>query len=135
MSAVEDYLAEHADAALADLEAFCRIPSVSTDPAFRGTASDPNNGQSLSVVATTTADNMALDGNLNPFSFFGISGAMAGVGAASHTVRSLGGHRGGVPPLARRNRNESQDPAASRWWRETDRSGTMAARDRTGAAQ
>jgi acetylornithine deacetylase/succinyl-diaminopimelate desuccinylase-like protein len=34
VSAVEAYLAEHADAALADLEAFCRIPSVSTDPAY-----------------------------------------------------------------------------------------------------
>ena len=35
MSAVEAYLAAHADDALQDLKAFCRIPSVSTDPAFR----------------------------------------------------------------------------------------------------
>ncbi len=34
-AAVEAYLAEHADAAVADLAAFCRIPSVSTDPAYR----------------------------------------------------------------------------------------------------
>lgn len=36
MSPVEDYLEKNADAALADLEAFCRIPSVSTDPAYKG---------------------------------------------------------------------------------------------------
>jgi len=35
MSPVEDYLEKNAEAALADLEAFCRIPSVSTDPAYR----------------------------------------------------------------------------------------------------
>jgi acetylornithine deacetylase/succinyl-diaminopimelate desuccinylase-like protein len=35
MSAVEAYLGEHAVEALADLQAFCAIPSVSTDPAFR----------------------------------------------------------------------------------------------------
>ncbi len=35
MSAVEAYLAAHAGAALEELKAFCRIPSVSTDPAYR----------------------------------------------------------------------------------------------------
>jgi acetylornithine deacetylase/succinyl-diaminopimelate desuccinylase-like protein len=35
MSAVEAYLADHLDGALEDLKTFCRIPSVSTDPAFR----------------------------------------------------------------------------------------------------
>jgi acetylornithine deacetylase/succinyl-diaminopimelate desuccinylase-like protein len=35
MSAVEAYLVAHADEALEDLKAFCRIPSVSTDPAYR----------------------------------------------------------------------------------------------------
>ncbi|MEK1887438.1 MAG: dipeptidase [Phyllobacterium sp.] len=34
MSGVETYLAEHYEEALEDLKAFCRIPSVSTDPAF-----------------------------------------------------------------------------------------------------
>jgi acetylornithine deacetylase/succinyl-diaminopimelate desuccinylase-like protein len=34
MSKVEAYLEEHFDAALEDLKAFCRIPSVSTDPAY-----------------------------------------------------------------------------------------------------
>jgi acetylornithine deacetylase/succinyl-diaminopimelate desuccinylase-like protein len=35
MSAVEAYLAAHSADALEDLKAFCRIPSVSTDPAYR----------------------------------------------------------------------------------------------------
>ena len=35
MSAVEAYLAAHDEEALEDLKAFCRIASVSTDPAFR----------------------------------------------------------------------------------------------------
>jgi acetylornithine deacetylase/succinyl-diaminopimelate desuccinylase-like protein len=35
MSAVEDYLAAHRSEALATLIAFCRIPSVSADPAYR----------------------------------------------------------------------------------------------------
>ena len=35
MSAVEAYLATHAGEALEGLKAFCRIPSVSTDPAYR----------------------------------------------------------------------------------------------------
>lgn len=34
MKAVEDHLEKNAASALADLEAFCRIPSVSTDPAY-----------------------------------------------------------------------------------------------------
>lgn len=34
-AAVEDYLAAHADEAIRELEALCRLPSVSTDPAFR----------------------------------------------------------------------------------------------------
>src|SRR6202000_1205508 len=34
MSKVEAYLEENFDAALEDLKAFCRIPSVSTDPAY-----------------------------------------------------------------------------------------------------
>ncbi|MDL2404227.1 dipeptidase [Rhizobium calliandrae] len=34
MSGVETYLNEHFGAALEDLKAFCRIPSVSTDPAY-----------------------------------------------------------------------------------------------------
>jgi acetylornithine deacetylase/succinyl-diaminopimelate desuccinylase-like protein len=33
-AAVEDYLTAHADEAIAELEALCRLPSVSTDPAF-----------------------------------------------------------------------------------------------------
>ncbi|HTM97033.1 MAG TPA: dipeptidase [Croceibacterium sp.] len=33
-SAVEDYLAAHVDEAIGELEALCRLPSVSTDPAF-----------------------------------------------------------------------------------------------------
>lgn len=33
-AAVEDYLAAHADEAIGELEALCRLPSVSTDPAF-----------------------------------------------------------------------------------------------------
>jgi acetylornithine deacetylase/succinyl-diaminopimelate desuccinylase-like protein len=36
MSAVEDYLLAHVEDGIEDLKAFCRIPSVSTDPAFRG---------------------------------------------------------------------------------------------------
>ena len=34
MSGVETYLDEHFSEALEDLKAFCRIPSVSTDPAY-----------------------------------------------------------------------------------------------------
>lgn len=34
-AAVEAYLAAHADEAVAELEALCRLPSVSTDPAFK----------------------------------------------------------------------------------------------------
>lgn len=34
-AAVEDYLAAHADEAIRELEALCRLPSVSTDPAFK----------------------------------------------------------------------------------------------------
>ena len=33
-AAVEDYLAAHTDEAIGELEALCRLPSVSTDPAF-----------------------------------------------------------------------------------------------------
>ena len=35
MTAVEDYLAAHSDAALSTLIDFCRIPSVSADPAYK----------------------------------------------------------------------------------------------------
>ena len=54
----------------------------STAAAFRGTAADPNDGQSVSVAAQTTYDHIALDGNVTPFNLFGTSGARAGVGAA-----------------------------------------------------
>ena len=61
----------------------------STNPSFRGTAADPNNGQSVSVVAQTTYDHLAFDGNayvtLSRTSLlpgYGTGGVKNGVGAA-----------------------------------------------------
>ena len=53
MSAVEDYLAAGYDAALADLAAFCRIPSVSADPAY---------AEDIDRAAQWVADRMARAG-------------------------------------------------------------------------